>query len=185
MALFGGLKDALENLLPKHLLSPGHELVLADLMNIDEGRINRSAHILITKKQKFIVEEDPSRFRKLLRFVTGKPVKINSVVMKYHVRNVVKRTEYDVFIKCGLHNNEKEALNQHVFLFCYCKDFFYRSVWTLNKKNALFRNAKIDALCATPLTVAPTKVIPTLACKHCYKCMCDFVRHYKEYVLLE
>lgn len=168
----------------KDILSADKALTLDDLRQIDAGRIARSEDIDIQKRERFIVNENPSVFKKLLRFITRKPVVITSCVMKYSVYNRKEKTHYEVILKCPLHIDKNSVLNQFVQIYCSCPDFKYRAAWLLNSKGNLFLNDRIRNALGIAVDTQPMKVRPTIACKHCYACIKDFVRRYEQYLIV-
>lgn len=159
------------------------ELTIGDLMNIDDGRINRSKNLKVKLDSITNVLKEESWLDKLFKLFRRGPKYIFYKVLKYKVKSD-SGNEYTVFIKVSPSFNERRFMANKVQVFCSCPDFMYRAAYELNKTGNLFLNKSTTDHLGIALTTPPTRINPTPICKHIYAVMDDFIKNYRKYGLV-
>lgn len=165
----------------KNLLN--RQLTIKDLLDIDEGRIDRSKELDVKLIKIFNVVKEENWLEKFINFFKNKPKLIYYKIFKYEVSSD-SGNKYTVFIKVSPSFNVNKFLSNKVQIFCTCADFMYRAAYNLNRKDNVYLNKATKAHLGDALKIAPTKVMTTPICKHIYAAMMYFRNHIRGYDLV-
>lgn len=150
-------------------------LTLSDLVNIDQGRQERSQvlSVRLDKIYKRVKKESLwDRIKSLFRR-NSTTINMYYTILKFTVKNPSNGNEYGVIIEFQPNPDINRIMSNKVRVYCDCPSFKYQSAYYLNKRGNLFRSSKTDTYLGQALTDAPdtkrTKVSPI--CKHVYACV--------------
>lgn len=143
------------------------EYTIGELMNIDSARQGRAGSCSVKLDNVYHGLKDETILDKFRSLFTGKSsVPIYYLTFKFLVTSD-KGNEYTVFIRTNPDFSLKNWSNNKVKIYCECADFKYRSAYTLNKHDSLFKTSKIMSSLGQALADAP-KRNTTLLCKHSF-----------------
>lgn len=154
---------------------------IQDLMNVEAGRAQRASGCMVNFETIYHELKQETILEKFKRFFTRRKDQMNVyyVIFKFKVTSDTGNT-YNVFIRTLADPMNSEYMNNRVQIYCGCPDFMYRSAWSLNNHNALFRTSKINSLLGAAIQDAPSgKAKPSVLCKHAYAALNFFVSNYK------
>jgi hypothetical protein len=154
-------------------------LTLKQLIDIDQGRIDRSHSVEGKVVEVFNTIKEDTLLSKFLKFF-GKLYFLK--VLKYEVKSD-SGSKYTVLLELSPNIDYNRLLENKVKVFCSCPDFMYRASYLLSKSGDLFLNKATKKHLEVALTIVPTKLLPTPCCKHIYACIDDLNTHYKKYNL--
>lgn len=150
------------------------QITVKDLINIDEGRIERSGNLeKVELDDVYYFVKEETWLDKFTNFFKNKPKEIFYDVFKYKVKSDSGK-EYTVFIEIPPNFDYHKFLSNRVQVFCDCPDFKFRAAYNLSKKDNVYLNDDIREHLGIALTEPPTKVIPTNICKHIYAAIFKF-----------
>jgi hypothetical protein len=154
-------------------------LTIKDLLDIDQGRIDRSKNLVNIKlvKQFNIIREEPAKVWNIIKFLKKKTVKNFYTVFDYKILSDSGK-KYAIFIKVAPSFKYSNFLKNKVQVACNCEDFKFRAVYELNKFQNLYRTPKLDYHFGIALTTAPTKVVTTPICKHVFLAIDQFKKDF-------
>lgn len=143
------------------------QYTIGELMNIDSARQGRASVCQVKLIKTYHEVKRENLLDKFKSLFTGK-----SSVITYYVTFKFQVTSgsghsYNVFIRTNPDFSLKNWASNTVKIYCECADFKYRSAYTLDKRNSLFKTPKIQSALGSALTDAPTRGT-TLLCKHSY-----------------
>lgn len=152
----------------------GSTLTLGELINVDEGRQQRSQSLSVRLDKIFhrIKEESLwDRIRSLFKRSKNK-VNMYYTILKFIVDSP-SGNSYTVLIEFQPNVNFNQVMNNKVRVYCSCPSFMYQSAYVLNRRGNLYRSAKTDVLLGQSLTDAPDskKTKTSTACKHIFACV--------------
>lgn len=160
------------------------QLTIRDLLEIDQGRVQRSQGMKVELVEQYNLLQEKSWFGKLLSLFRSKSYQEFYKVFKYHVKSPSGST-YTVFLKVSPSFSSNKFMTNKVQVFCTCADFKYRAAYDLNKYDNLFLIPATKAhLGEEPLKIAPTKVSTTPVCKHIYAVISYFRTNLKAHDLV-
>jgi len=158
-------------------------LTIKDLLNLDDGRIDRSKNLTV----KYVGTENvliPMRFiDKVLKIITGKVKLLYTKLVRYEVKSD-SGSVYTVFIKVSPGFTIDQFYKQRVEVFCSCADFMYRAAYNLNNTNNLVKIKATTEHLGQALKIKPTKVSTTPICKHVYAVIQQFKKDYNKLNLI-
>lgn len=148
-------------------------LTLNDLIQIDQGRMERSQYVDVTLEKVYHRVRKESLWDKVKAFFKRDKVNINMyyVILKFIVSSN-SGNKYTVLIEFQPNSNVYQLMNSKVRVYCDCPSFKFQSAYTLNRHGNLYRSAKTDVELGQALTDPPgpkTKV--SMICKHVYACV--------------
>lgn len=143
-------------------------MILKELLDIDPGRIQRSADIKVTLVwNKMLTTKRKGFWNKLWGLIKGQPYIVTNL-LKFQTENKLNGSKYTCYIELKPVDNYQKLLKTKVKVFCSCNDFKYRSAYILNKDNNLFLAPVIERHLGIALTEKPKVVNPTKLCKHLF-----------------
>jgi len=158
-------------------------LTIADLLDIDKGRINRSKDLKVEYIKTENIIRKMSLLDKIFRIFKRGPKLIYYKIVRYKVISN-SGNSYTVLIKINPGFDIKQFLKNKVEVFCTCDDFKYRAAYELNKTDNLVKiKATLEHL-GIAVTKAPTRVATTPICKHIFAVLDHFKTHLKQLDLI-
>jgi len=143
-------------------------MILRDLLDIDQSRIQRSDDIKVSLEwSRMLTTPRKGFFSKLWGKLFNKPY-ILSNLLKFKATNTKSGNEYICFIELQPTDSYQKLLKTKVKVFCSCNDFKYRAAYVLNKEDNLFLIPATEKHLGIAITEAPRVITPTTLCKHLY-----------------
>lgn len=143
---------------------------IKDLMDIDETRQNKAASCIVNLVDTSHILEKETILGKFKKFFARDKATMNVyyVVFKFNVVSDTG-TPHTVYIKTQPDIKGTEFMNNKVQIYCDCRDFMYRSAWTLNQHESLYRSIDTDQKLGKAIVDAPKdNTKKTILCKHSY-----------------
>lgn len=149
-------------------------LTLREMINVDEGRKERSLSLSVTLDKIYHRVKRETVWDKIKSIFKRSNTSINMyyVVLKFKVDSP-SGNEYSVLVEFQPNPNLNSLMNNKIRVYCNCPSFKYQSAYYLNKRGNLYRSSLIDSDLGKALTEAPdpkkTHVSP--CCKHVLACI--------------
>ena len=143
---------------------------IADLMKVDEGRQAKAMQCIVNHVDTYHELEKENILGKFRKYFSRNKTQlpIYYVVFKFSVVSDSGTPHY-VYIRTQADINGSEFTRNRVQIYCDCKDFMYRSAWTLNQHEALYTNSEIKTALGPAITNAPKDTTKkTVLCKHSF-----------------
>lgn len=160
------------------------QLIIKDLLDIDEGRIDRSKNLKVKLEEIYNTVKEDNWFNKFINFFWNKPKLIYYKIFKYKVISD-SGMKYTVFIKVSPSFEVNKFLSNKVQVFCQCHDFKFRAAYGLSKIENVYLNKTTIEHLGEALKVAPTQVTTTNICKHLYAVIVHFKNNIRNYDLVK
>jgi hypothetical protein len=158
-------------------------LTIADLLDIDKGRIDRSKDLKVEYIRTDNILKKMSLLDRIFKIFKRGPKLIYYKIVRYKVKSNSGNT-YTVLIKVSPGFDTKQFMKNKIEVFCTCADFQYRAAYNLNKTDNLLKiKATIEHL-GIAITQPPTRVSTTPVCKHIFAVLDHFRTHLKELDLI-
>lgn len=147
----------------------GRRYTIGELMSIDPKRQYRASGCIVVLEDTFVTMKEESLRQKFKSLFGGSnTIKVFYVTVKLKVLSDTGNA-HTVFIMLEPDFNLGGWMNNHIKIYCDCRDFMYRSAYILNKRDSLFNNEYIKIALGQALTEAPkSKSNTTTLCKHSY-----------------
>lgn len=150
-------------------------MILKELLDIDQGRIERSKDLSVKLEwSKMLINKRKGFISKLIGFIKGEAY-ITTNLLKFKVINSKSGSSYTCYVELEPKNSFDKLLKTKVKIFCSCNDFKYRAAYYLNKDNNLFKAPIIEEHLGIALTEKPRIIKPTNMCKHMYAVV-DYIK---------
>ena len=143
---------------------------IGDLMNIDEGRQAKALQCVVNHVDTYHEIEKETILSKFRKYFSKDRTLINIyyVVFKFSVVSDSGSPHY-VYIRTQPDIKGTEFTKNKVQIYCDCKDFMYRSAWSLNQHESLYKTQDIERALGPAITNAPKDTTKkTLLCKHSF-----------------
>jgi hypothetical protein len=154
-------------------------LTIADLLDIDRGRVNRSKDLKVEYVGTENILRKMSLLDKIFRIFKRGPKLIYYKIVRYKVTSNSGNI-YTVLIKVSPGFDTKQFMKNKVEVFCTCADFKYRAAYELNQTDNLVLIKATKEHLGIAITQAPTKVVTTPICKHIFAVLDHFRTHLKQ-----
>jgi hypothetical protein len=158
----------------------GKRFTIGELMNVDQGRQERSINCSVSLVNTYITMKEESlaqKFKSL--FSNSNNIKVCYLTLKLKVLSNTGHNHY-IFIQLEPDFSAKAWANNSVRIYCDCNDFKFRSSYILGKRNSLFINEKTKIALGQAMTDAPTgKKGTTPLCKHAYAALSWLMNNYE------
>lgn len=141
---------------------------LKNLLEIDDGRIQRSSDIQVFLEWSRMLTTPRKGFWNKLWGVIKREPYILTNLLRFKCINSKSGSTYSVFIELDPKKTFNELLKSDIRIFCSCSDFKYRSAYYLNSKDNLFKTSSIEDHLGIAITEKPRVVNTTGMCKHLY-----------------
>lgn len=149
-------------------------LTLRELVNVDEGRKERSLSQSVTLDKiyhKIRKETVWDRIKSIFKR-SNSTLNMYYVVLRFNVSSSSGNI-YTVLIEFQPNPDLNSLMSNKVKVYCECLSFKYQSAYYLNKRGNLYRSSSTDTELDKALTEAPdpkkTHVSP--CCKHVFACI--------------
>lgn len=142
------------------------QYTIGELMNIDSTRQGKASACQVNMDETFHELQRENLLDKFKAFFTKTSVPVYYVTFKFSVTSAIGHTHV-VYIRTNPDFSLKNWSNNKVQIYCDCADFKYRSAYTLEKHNSLFKTSKIQSALGQALSDAPKRGT-TLLCKHSF-----------------
>lgn len=151
---------------------------LGELMNIDQGRQQRSQYCNVQLSETFHELKKEGLLDKFRSRLLGQPsIPAYYIIFKFLVSSGPGH-EHTVFIRVAPDFDLQNYTNSRVQIYCSCEDFKYRSAYMLERRGSLFSNNRIDLDLGPAKTDAPRRQ-GSLLCKHAYAAVNYFINNYQ------
>lgn len=143
---------------------------IRDLMNIDGTRQAKAAACSVKHVDTYHELQKETILSKFRRFFSRSRTRINIyyIVFKFNVISD-SGSSHTVYIRTQPDFKGTESVNNKVQIYCDCKDFMYRSAWTLNQHNSLYRTPEIEGKLGAAISNAPKNTTKqSVLCKHSF-----------------
>lgn len=138
------------------------------MLNIDEGRIQRSSSILVKLEwSKMLATPRKGFWNKLWGIIKREPYILTNL-LRFSVKNTDSGSVYSIFLELEPKAKFSELINSKVKVFCSCNDFKFRSAYILNKENNLVLFDAIEKHLGIAIKEKPRVVNPSKMCKHIF-----------------
>lgn len=152
----------------------GRTLTLAELINVDEGRQQRSQSLSVRLDKVIHRIKEETLWDKIRSLFRRSKNKLNMyyTVLKFLVDSP-SGNSYTVIIEFQPNADLGQVMGNKVRVYCSCPSFKFQSAYVLNKRGNLYRSPKIDVELGQALTEAPDvrKTKTSTACKHVFACV--------------
>lgn len=149
-------------------------LTLRELINIDQGRKDRSAGLSVNLEEVYHLVRRESLWDRIKSIFRRSKTQINMYysVLKFSV-NSYSGNSYTVLIEFQPNPDLRVIMNSKVKVYCSCPSFKFQSAYLLNKKGNLYKSSKTDTLLGQALTESPDpkKTHTSTICKHTFACI--------------
>ena len=158
----------------------GKQYTLGELMNVDQGRAERSKDIRVSLVKVYHELEKESIIDKFKSMFTGKTgLLMYYLIFKFEATSGTSGNKHTVFIRLSPDFDLNQWQQNKVKVYCDCKDFQFRSAYMLKKNNTLFLTDRIKIALGQALTTAPKeKTKTTTLCKHVVACVQYLIKNY-------
>lgn len=153
---------------------------MGDLMGVDAKRQEKAASCNVTLQEVIHEPQVEPMISKLKRFFTGNHQTINIYYVTFKFK-VTSETGHDhtVIVRCSPDPYGVFGMSNKVQVFCTCRDFCYRSAYTLQRHGSLFRSQATDLRLGSAITEAPkAKSVTSPLCKHAFAVLNYFSQNY-------
>lgn len=136
-------------------------MINLSLINADANRTTKSNQCIVK-----LIKVYHTLSEKVLAYERSKKKTALSyrITFKFNVKSD-SGAEHVVFVQLDPDYNCTIRDSNALKVYCDCNDFKFRSAYTLNKSDGLFKNERINISLDKALTITPTRGI-SLACKH-------------------
>lgn len=149
-------------------------LTLGELINIDQGRKDRSLDLSIRLEKVYHLVKRESLWDRIKSIFRRSKTQINMYysVLKFSVGSPSGNT-YTVLIEFQPNPDLRLVMSNKIKVYCSCPSFKFQSAYLLNKKGNLYRLSKTDTMLGQALTDSPDskKTHVSTICKHTYACI--------------
>lgn len=156
----------------------GRPYTIGELMSIDATRQQKAASCNVILdgtfhelKQEGLIDKFKSKFLNIPTINTY------YLILQFKVISDTGNS-HKVFIRLDPDFTLKNWSSNRVKIYCDCKDFKFRSAYTLEKRGSLFRTSKINMQLGSSLTDAPKKHKTSLLCKHAFAALSWLMNNY-------
>jgi hypothetical protein len=142
------------------------QYTIGELMNIDSKRQGRASACQVKLDQVFHELQQENILDKFKALFSKTSVPIYYLTFKFEVTSAIGHNHI-VYIRTNPDFSLKNWSNNKVKVYCDCADFKFRSAYTLDKHNSLFKTSKIQSTLGQAISDAPKKGT-SLLCKHSF-----------------
>lgn len=165
-------------------LSGSSTITLGDLMNIDQGRISRSANCQVQLDKIYHILKPEGIIEKFKKLFLGTPIiKIHQLVLKFIV-NSPSGKPYTVIVQMSPDFDMNNLAKNKIKIYCSCQDFKFRSAYFLKKSGSLFENDRTRNNLGEAAVDSPKKLSSNPICKHCYSVINYIINNYQNIMQL-
>lgn len=163
----------------RDLFLPSDGMTIGELMNIDEVRQAKASGCIVSLEKTFHEIKREGILDKFKKFFLGKPsLPIYYLILKLKVMSDSGH-RHTIIIRMDPDFDLRHWTNNRIQVYCDCRDFMYRSAWSLARKKALFLNDRVKLELGEALTSAPkAKTKLSVSCKHVFAAINWVINNY-------